>query len=219
MDFRLYLITDRSLVQDLPEAVARALSGVPRGGAAVQLREKDLPARQLLDLALRLLPICRAHGAPLLINDRADIALASSADGVHLAGGSLPVERVRALLGPGRLIGASCHDEAQLQERAGADFATWSPIFATPGKGAAVGLPALARAAAAAPSLPLFALGGVGPSEIPGCMANGASGVAAIRAWLAAGDPAEAAAALYEAADRGFEAPSVDSTGPGSRSG
>ncbi|HEY0840865.1 MAG TPA: thiamine phosphate synthase [Vulgatibacter sp.] len=192
--FRLYLITDRTLVPDLPAAVDRALSAIPRGAAAVQLREKDLPARALLELARAVAPKCRRHGAPLLVNDRIDVALAAGADGVHLAGSSVSVTDARALLG-GRWIGASCHDADELDRAAGADFATFGPVFPSRGKPHAVGLGALASRAL---GLPLFALGGIDPSNAKAAMEHGAHGVAAIRSWLE-GDPADSAARLYEA--------------------
>jgi thiamine-phosphate pyrophosphorylase len=83
--FRLLLITDRKLAgRPLPEVVQEALSAVAPGSVAIQLREKDLDTRPLLDLASALLPLCRARNAPLLVNDRIDIALALGLDGVHL---------------------------------------------------------------------------------------------------------------------------------------
>jgi len=195
--FRLYLVTDRTLVADLPRAIDRALSGVPRGGAAVQLREKDLGARALLDLARAVAAPCRRHGAPLIVNDRLDVAVAAGADGVHLAGGSVDVADARRLL-PRGLVGASWHEGAL---RAGVDFAVFSPVFPSPGKGPAVGLDALARACTA--GVPLLALGGVDTANASACAAAGAHGVAAIRAWLGADDPAEACAALHAAVLRG----------------
>lgn len=218
MEFSLYLITDRRLVDDLPQAVGRALSGIPRGAAAVQLREKDLSARELLELSRALLPLCRARDTPLLINDRFDVALAAGLDGVHLAGGSLPAAVGRALLGPGRWIGASCHDPKQLRERAGADFATFSPIFPSPGKGPAIGVESLADAVMAT-DVPLFALGGVDVGNVQSCITHGARGVAAIGAWLARGDPAEATAALYQAVLSTSDRKRFDSTGSPSDGG
>jgi len=191
--FRLFLITDRRLAGDLPGAVAKALAVVPRGAAAVQLREKDLPTSKLLELARALVAVCRPRGAPLLINDRPDVALASAADGVHLTGGSVSVEEARSLLGQ-RLIGASCHTPAELEARAGADFATFSPIFPSPGKGDPLGLGALASAARS--PVPLFALGGVDASNAGDVIEAGAQGVAAIRSWLLP-DPASATALLH----------------------
>jgi thiamine-phosphate pyrophosphorylase len=199
--FRLYLITAPGLVDDLPRAVERALAGIPPGAAALQLREKDRGGRALLELAEALRPICRQRDAPLLINDRLDVALAAGADGVHLAGSSLPTDAARALLGD-RLIGASCHSPAELRERAGVDFATYGPVFATPGKGPAIGLAGLREARG---SIPLFALGGVEADVAKACVDAGAHGIAAIRAWLAAPDPAEAAAALLDAVSTRIE--------------
>src|SRR5947209_215153 len=107
--FRLYLITDRPRMKPSPErALEAALSAVPEGMAAVQLRERDLNPRELLALGERLQPICRARAAPLLINDRLDVALALGADGVHLREASFQVAEARRAL-PGKLIGASCH--------------------------------------------------------------------------------------------------------------
>lgn len=193
---RLYLITDRRLRPDLPQAVEAALAALPPGGAAVQLREKDLPARKCWELATALLPICKRHRAPLLVNDRIDVALAAGADGVHLGGGSLSAAIARRLLGPRAWIGVSCHGHDELDAAKGADFATYSPIFPSPGKGEAIGLDALREAARHTP-LPLFALGGVEAKNTGACLAAGAHGVSAIRSWIE-GDPAAATRALHE---------------------
>ena len=97
---RLYLVTDRRLVSHLPSAVRAALSGIPPGTAAVQLREKDLSAARLLELARQLVPICNAASAPLLVNASADVALAADAAGVHLPSQGLRSRRP-ARPGPG----------------------------------------------------------------------------------------------------------------------
>jgi thiamine-phosphate pyrophosphorylase len=196
---RLYLVTDRRLVPDLPAAVHEALSAIPPGSAAVQLREKDLAARELLELLRRLVPICRAAGAPLLVNDRADLARLSGADGVHLPSRGLPVAQARALLPPGALLGVSCHSEAEIASghREGADFAVFGPVWDSPGKPAR-GLAALASATRAAP-LPVFAIGGVTAERAPRIIEAGARGVACIRAVFGAADPAAAARELYMA--------------------
>ena len=194
--FRLYLVTDRRIRPDLPTAVDRALCAIPRGAAAVQLREKDLSARELFELARVLREVTARHGAPLLVNERLDVARAAGADGVHLRRASLDCADARTFLGEVAWIGASCHSLAELDERAGADFATFSPIFASPGKGEPLGLDALAEAARIS-RLPLFALGGVSAERIPEVLAAGAFGVAAIRAWLD-GDPAESTRRLWK---------------------
>ena len=200
IDFQLYLISDRHGLppgRSLMETVAAALAG---GVRAVQLREKDLCPRDLLPLALELRALTRRFGARLLINDRIDIAQAVAADGVHLAGSSLPTAMARHLLGPSALIGVSTHhlDEVLAAARDGADFVTFGPVYPTPSKaayGAPVGLDALRRVCAAAP-LPVFALGGIKTPHLPELMAAGAAGIALISAILSADDPTQAAAAL-----------------------
>jgi len=198
-DWGVYLVTDRAQTNGRPllDVVTAALRG---GVGAVQLRERGLETRALLELAIALRQATRAVGAALLINDRIDVALACDADGVHLPGHSFAVADARALLGPRRLIGVSTHhpDEVAAAAAAGADFAVFGPIFATPSKatyGAPQGLDALARARRAA-ALPLFAIGGVDADTAAAVRDAGADGVAVIRAVLAAPDPAAAARAL-----------------------
>jgi thiamine-phosphate pyrophosphorylase len=196
---RLLLITDGSPEQ--LRALSAALGVLPRGGALVQLRAKGLPARELLERAQHALGPCVRAGAPLLVNDRADVAYAVGAAGVHLPASGLPVQEARFLLGPGALIGVSCHSSVEVAgaSRAGADYALFSPIFAVPGKGPPQGLAGLSLAVRAAP-LPIFALGGVDASNALSCVEAGARGVACIRAVFGAADPAAASIALWQAA-------------------
>lgn len=180
----------------LPEAelfarLARvaSLSPAQRGRFAVQLRDPDLPIRALLDLGRRLRAATLAIGAALLVNDRLDLALELGADGVHLGRRSVRVADARALLGPAAWISVACHDVDDVIRAAteGAQAATLSPIFASPGKGAPLGVGALraARSALGARPFALHALGGVDRDAAPSCFEAGASGVAAIRADLA----------------------------------
>jgi len=182
------------------------MRGVAPGAVAVHLREKDLGGAALLALARALASVCERAGQLLLVNDRVDVAIAAGAHGVHLPGAGLPPQEARRLLGSGRLVGVSCHGEEEVRRAlaGGADFATFGPVFETPSKrayGQPVGLEALGRAARL--GLPLVALGGVDPENASRPMAAGAQGVAAIRAWLAAGDPARAVAALVAASRAG----------------
>jgi thiamine-phosphate pyrophosphorylase len=201
--FQLYLISDRRLAPggDLPALLGRALQDIPAGTVAVQLREKDLDADALRALALDVLAVTRPAGVPLLINDRVDVALAVQADGVHLAGHSLPAAEARALLGPNRVLAASTHSlaEATAAFTGGCDFATFGPVFQTPSKaryGAPLGLDKLREACAALAPFPLVALGGVSSDNGAQCRAAGAEGVSVIRAVLAAPDPAVACRTL-----------------------
>lgn len=170
---------------------------------AVQLREPDLEARALLELARELRAVTARYDALLLVNDRIDVALACGADGVHLPSHSFLVEDARTLLGPGRLIGVSTHlpHEVAAAKAAGADFAVFGPVFETPSKqayGPPAGLEALA-AAARISDLPVLAIGGITTDRAPELTARGAAGVAVIRALLEAEEPAAAARALLAA--------------------
>jgi thiamine-phosphate pyrophosphorylase len=196
IDFDLFLVTDRHQTAGRPlDAVVReALSG---GIRAVQLREKDLPVRELLRWAETFRLLTAEFGARLLINDRVDVCLAVGADGVHLRVDSLPIPAVRRILGSDRLIGRSVHSasEALEAQRAGADYVILGPIYDTPSKramGKPLGLSEL-RSAAVQVVIPIFAIGGIRFDRIPELIRSGARGVAAISALLQTPDPQESA--------------------------
>ena len=188
---RVYLITPPS--GNPSDAVRAALSVLPRASAGVQLRQ-PLPARELLERARELREICTEFDAPLLVNDRADVALAAGADGVHLPSKGLAPADARAL--GLRVVGQSVHTAREAAASA-ADFVVFAPVFDTPGK-TAQGVERLREACRATP-LPVFALGGVDPSNAARCIDAGARGVACIRSVLGAKDPAAAAIALWKA--------------------
>lgn len=193
--FRLYVVTDRQQTGGRP--LAEVIAAAARGGlGAVQLREKDLSARELYELGTSLQEVLHTCNVPLLINDRIDVAIALDAAGVHLAGHSLPTRTARRLLGPDRLVGVSTHSLEAARQAAdeGADFVVFGPVFATPSKlqyGPPQGLSQLA-AVARDVAVPVIGIGGITPANLPEVRQTGAHGVAMIRAVLAAPDPYEA---------------------------
>jgi thiamine-phosphate pyrophosphorylase len=197
--FRLYIVTDRRQTAGRP--LEEVLVAAARGGVgAIQLREKDLSARELYALGVRLQRLLAPYNVPLLINDRLDVALALDAAGVHLAGHSLPAAQARRILGTQKLIGVSTHslEEARQAAAGGADFVVFGPVFATPSKmayGPPQGLQQLAAVVQQVP-IPVLAIGGIEHANLPQVMQAGAHGVAMIRAVLSAPDPCEAARRL-----------------------
>ncbi len=163
----------------------------------IQIREKDLPTRDLMELARGAVEAAHGSATRILVNDRLDVALAAGAAGVHLAETSLPVEAVarwrRTADAPaGFLIGASCHSLAAVveAERAGADYVVFGPVFATPSKaayGPPQGLDRLAEVCRCV-RLPVLAIGGVTLESAGQCLASGAAGIAAIRLFQESAD-------------------------------
>ena len=201
-DIELLIITDRRKTRGRPlaEVIARACEG---GARWFQLREKDLPAGRFLELAWELRAVTAEMGARLIINDRADVALAVGADGLHLPANGLPTEVARRLVGQELLLGVSTHsaDEAVRAARAGADYITFGPLFYTPSKasyGPPVGLEKLGDVVGLEPDLPVLGLGGVKPGNVGEVILGGASGVALISAVIAADDPAGAARGILK---------------------
>jgi thiamine-phosphate pyrophosphorylase len=195
------LVTDRGAcpggLDALEDVVAAAVAG---GVNAVQVRDKALPADRLWALAERLRAPTRAAGAALLVNDRADVALAVEADGVHLGEHGLPIPVARRLVGS-RLVGRSTHDlaGAQSAQRDGADYVVLGTIFPSdshPGQPTAS--PDLLPAVRSGLAIPTIAIGGITPDNASEVIAAGADGVAVIRSILADPRPEQAARRLVE---------------------
>lgn len=204
-ELRLCLVTDRAQARgrDLVGVVVECLAaGLP----AVQVREKDLSAAELAALCRRLREPTRERRALLIVNDRADVALAVGADAVQRTHSSLAVAEIREIVDKRLRIGASTHapEEALAAEAEGADWIVFGPIYDTPSKqrfGAPQGLRALERVAAAV-RIPVIAIGGIAPERVPEVRRAGAHGVAAISALLTADSPGDATKRFLDALSR-----------------
>jgi thiamine-phosphate pyrophosphorylase len=165
----------------------------------IQIREKDLPARELLALvqeAVRIVKLARSN-ALVIVNDRLDVALAAGAAGVHLGGESVPSSDVIRWCRTGNAptgfrIGVSCHSaqEARAAERDGADYVFFGPIYATPSKkpyGPPQGIARLEEVCRTV-RIPVIAIGGVDEDNAAACIREGAAGIAAIRMFQEAKD-------------------------------
>ena len=173
-------ITNRKLFASTEEMVAKAAAA--SGLSMVQVREKDLSARSLIEIVRLFLE--SMPGTPIIVNTRLDVALAARAQGVHLPDGSPPPESLRRICPPGFLIGVSCHSIEGLTAAGseGADYAFLAPVFEPLSKESTLpplGLDYLARACRAS-NIPVYALGGISRANEDQCLAAGAAGVGGI---------------------------------------
>jgi thiamine-phosphate pyrophosphorylase len=196
---RLYLCTpDRG---DLEQFAAACIEG---GVDVVQLRDKHLEARPLLDRARALGAVCREHAVPFILNDRPDLALESGADGVHVGQDDAPVALARRILGPDAIVGLSTHSTEDLAAASEQDvtYLSAGPIEATPTKPGrpGVGLGYVSTASASS-HVPVFATGGVTPGRVAGMWSAGVRHFVVVRYLTQADDARAAARALRDAID------------------
>lgn len=225
-DRRALVVRERGEIQsgdpaecgDVKSPLFEQISGAARAGVDwIQIREKDLTARALSALVRRGLEAAAGTAARVIVNDRLDIAIAAGAGGVHLGRESLPAEAVvpwvRARFGEARraglaarkfLVGVSTHSlaEAEAAVRAGADYIFFGPVFSTPAKlkfGPPQGIETLAEVCRrVSGDCAVIAIGGVTRANAADCLAAGAAGIAAIRLFQDAADPATLSALLAE---------------------
>ena len=196
----LYVILDRAAARgrELPALLEAVLAG---GGRVVQLREKTMPMAELFPLARTLRERCRRAGALFIVNDRADLALALGADGLHVGQEDLPAAAARRILRPGMILGVSTHDEPQARRARedGADYIAVGSIFPTGTKTGfqLVGLDLL-RELRPRLGVPVVAIGGITEANAAQVMEAGADAAAVISAVCGTPDPREATARLLE---------------------
>lgn len=195
----LYAITSQQLCSD-PERLVAAVDAALRGGAVmIQYRDKENPPAVRDRLARALLEVCRAHAAPLIINDDLELAVAVHADGVHLGARDGSIADARARLGPGAIIGATCGDSgerARQAQAAGASYAAFGAFFPSTTKPQAPPARLSTLTAARALGLPLCAIGGITPERAASVVTAGADLVAVVEGVFGTVD-IEAAARTY----------------------
>jgi thiamine-phosphate pyrophosphorylase len=211
-DCHLYLCTP-----DRPDLAAFVAACIAGGVDIVQLRDKHLEARPLLERARLVRAVCADAGVPFILNDRPDLALEAGADGVHVGQDDAPVALARRIHGPDAIIGLSTHGPADLagamgigSGSGGLSYISAGPVEPTPTKPgrAGTGLEYLTQAtttaAAAATAMPVFVTGGVTPEKVPLLAGAGARHFVVVRYLTEAADPARAARALRAAIDAGL---------------
>lgn len=197
---RLYVLLTASLCRgDWFQTARAAIAG---GADCVQLREKSLSDAELVDRARRLSELGHEHGVLVIVNDRADVALASNADGLHLGQDDLPVRTARAVLGPTPLIGISTHtiEQAQAAVAASPDYVAVGPMFASSTKPQKhVPGPALLGPVRGLTSLPVVAIGGITSENVSNVLAAGGRRICVCAAVIGQEDVTGAARRLKEA--------------------
>lgn len=194
---RLIAITDH-IRDGQTGLIARAAAAAHGGATCIQLRLKDVPARDLVVVAHELV---RAVGVPVIVNDRADVAIAAGAAGVHLGAEDVPASAIRRMAPPDFIIGASVGNDAEVASSAGADYVGIGPFFASGSKsdaGVPIGPEGFSRLAQAV-GLPAVAIGGVTAENAAVAIAAGAAGVASIAGVFGSSDPAGAARRIRSA--------------------
>lgn len=195
--FRLIAITD-NIHDGRDGLIARAAAATHGGATCIQLRLKDVPPRDLVGVAHELV---RAVGVPVLVNDRADVAIAAGAQGVHLGPDDPPPSLVRRFAPTDFIIGVSVGSDAEVENSRGADYAGVGPFFKTgskPDAGEALGPEGFSRLAKAL-DIPAIAIGGISAENAGVTIAAGAAGVALIAGIFGSSDPAEAARRVMSA--------------------
>lgn len=201
IDYSLYLVTDRDLMSSatIEESVEQAVRG---GCTVVQLREKTASSLDFYEYAVRVKRITDAHGVPLIINDRVDIALAVGAAGIHVGQTDLPAPVVRRLAGPDMILGVSAttFDQAVAAARDGADYLGIGAMFATDTKSGAVITPMeeLVRIRAAV-ALPIVVIGGIKLATIPAFAGTGIDGLSVVSGIISQPDVEKAARDMKKA--------------------
>ncbi len=206
---RLHVLTDTELQKNLShlELAELAIAG---GADVIQFRQKSGASRAMIRIAGQLKDLCRKAGVTFIVNDRLDWALASEAHGIHLGQDDFPIPLARQILGEKAVIGGSAGtlEEARHCLEEGADYIGFGPVFPTTSKADAApasGLELLERVVREI-RLPIIAIGGLNPENIPSVMQTGVYGIAVISAVCCQKDPKEATRNLRRLVEAGLNA-------------
>ncbi|MEE8044736.1 MAG: thiamine phosphate synthase [Thermodesulfobacteriota bacterium] len=196
----LYVITDKKLIKrgKFIETVEKSIKG---GARIVQLREKDTPQNEILNLGRELLKLTRRYDVPLIINDSPELAKEIGADGVHLGGDDTSIKNARAILGDEVIIGVSCYNQIERGLNAvqnGADYVAFGTPYYTPTKPERepTSIEVLKEAVYVISQIPIFAIGGITKENASEILGTGVDGIAVITSVFGSPDPENAAREL-----------------------
>ena len=185
-----HFVTDRRRFDLSASALVACAARAARGGVnVIQIRERDLESGALAALVADVVQAVRGTGTKVVVNDRADVAIAAGANGVHLRGDSYPAVRLRAITPPGFIVGRSVHSDAEIDAESvsgACDYLTFGTVFASAGKPVGhpvAGLEAL-REACRRTALPVIAIGGIEASRLDDIEKTGAAGFAAVGLFM-----------------------------------
>lgn len=201
----LYAVSDRAWSGSDEGFLSQVEQAIDSGVTVFQLREKNTDYEHFKDIALKIKPICKAHGVPLIINDNVKLAKEIDADGVHLGQNDLDIKAAREYLGADKIIGVSAHNvkEAQAAESGGADYLGSGAAFVTSTKtdAGAIDHKVLSDVAHSV-RIPVVAIGGITGGNISCLEGLGLDGVAVVSAIFAAKDIPSAVNELKAKAER-----------------
>ncbi|TDI89743.1 MAG: thiamine phosphate synthase [Candidatus Dadabacteria bacterium] len=196
----LYVITDKKLIKraGFIETVEKSIKG---GARIVQLREKDTPKNEILNLGRELLKLTRRYDVPLIINDSPELAKEIGADGVHLGGDDTSIKNARAILGDEAIIGVSCYNQIERGLNAvqnGAYYVAFGTPYYTPTKPERepTSIEVLKEAVYVISQIPIFAIGGITKENASEILGTGVDGIAVITSVFGSPDPELAAREL-----------------------
>lgn len=196
----LYVITDKKLI-GRDQFVVTVEKSIKGGASIVQLREKDTPEKEIIDLGRQILQVTKKYNVPLIINDSPELTREIGADGVHLGGEDGSITKARELLGNNAIIGVTCYNEIERGLYAvqnGADYVAFGTPYYTPTKPERepTSIDTLKEAVSLINTIPIFAIGGITKENAGPILETGVNGIAVITSIFGSTDPETAAREL-----------------------